>query len=228
MRGRTMAAFALGVATGALGLGMALWNSGALNLDRHTARAIVLPAAASLAPRTAEPLPAPVPPTMEMPPAATRGEAGRSMAAEAAGVERAPHLATPIEGLDPARIVETFGDTRQSGQHEALDIPAPRGTPVRAVAEGNVVKLFLSQRGGITVYEFDNSRQWCFYYAHLDSYAPGLKEGTLLRKGDILGYVGSTGNAPPDAPHLHLAVFRLGPEKQWWKGTAVDPLPLLR
>ena len=105
---------------------------------------------------------------------------------------------------------------------------APRGTPVLAVAEGNVVKLFNSKRGGLTVYQFDNSATWCYYYAHLDRYAPSLKEGTLLRKGDVLGYVGSTGDASPNAPHLHFAVFQLGPEKHWWQGTAIDPLPLLR
>jgi murein DD-endopeptidase MepM/ murein hydrolase activator NlpD len=105
---------------------------------------------------------------------------------------------------------------------------ASRGTPVLAVAEGNVAKLFTSKQGGLTVYQFDNTGNWCFYYAHLDRYAPGLKEGTLLRKGDTLGYVGTTGDAPPDAPHLHFAVFRLGPEKHWWQGTAIDPLPLLK
>jgi peptidoglycan LD-endopeptidase LytH len=97
-----------------------------------------------------------------------------------------------------------------------------------AVAEGNVAKLFTSKQGGLTVYQFDDSGTWCYYYAHLDHYQPSLKEGMLLRKGDVLGYVGTTGDAPPNAPHLHFAIFRLGQEKQWWKGTAVDPLPLLK
>jgi murein DD-endopeptidase MepM/ murein hydrolase activator NlpD len=105
---------------------------------------------------------------------------------------------------------------------------APRGTPVRAVDQGNVAKLFTSKEGGLTVYQFNDARDLCYYYAHLDHYATGLKEGTLLRRGDVLGYVGSTGNASPAGPHLHFAVFRLGPEKQWWKGTAIDPLPLLQ
>jgi murein DD-endopeptidase MepM/ murein hydrolase activator NlpD len=139
-----------------------------------------------------------------------------------------PRLAPPLAGLDVSRLADTFNDSRDGHRHEALDIPAPRGTPVLAVAEGNVAKLFQSKLGGLTVYQFDDSRNWCFYYAHLDRYAPGLKESTLLRKGDMLGYVGTTFDAPPDAPHLHLAVFRLGPEKEWWKGTAVDPLPLLK
>ena len=81
----------------------------------------------------------------------------------------------------------------------------------------NVARLFASKQGGLTVYQFDNTSEYCYYYAHLDHYAPGLKEGTLLRKGDVLGYVGSTGDAQPNAPHLHLAVFRFGPEKNGGK-----------
>jgi murein DD-endopeptidase MepM/ murein hydrolase activator NlpD len=80
----------------------------------------------------------------------------------------------------------------------------------------------------LAVYQFDPTDTYCFYYAHLDHYAAGLKEGTLLRKGDVLGYVGTTGDAPANAPHLHLAVFKLAPDKKWWNGTAVDPLPLMR
>jgi len=90
------------------------------------------------------------------------------------------------------------------------------------------VKLFTSQRGGLTVYQFDGTGQLCYYYAHLNRYAEGLKEGEVLRRGDVLGYVGSTGNASPDAPHLHFEVHILGPEREWWKGTAIDPLPLLQ
>jgi murein DD-endopeptidase MepM/ murein hydrolase activator NlpD len=134
----------------------------------------------------------------------------------------------PIAGMNSASLTESFYDKRDGRTHEALDLPAPRGTPVLAVAEGNVAKLFTSKEGGLTVYQFDNSQKYCFYYAHLDHYQPGLKEGTLLRKGEVLGYVGSTGNADAKAPHLHLAVFELGPEKKWWEGKPIDPLPLLK
>jgi len=134
----------------------------------------------------------------------------------------------PIAGLDPAKLTDTFAEDRNGHPHEALDIPASRGTPVMAVDQGNVVKLFTSKQGGLTVYQFNDAGDLCYYYAHLDHYADGLKEGTLLRRGDVLGYVGSTGDASPDAPHLHFAIFRLGPEREWWKGTAIDPLPLLR
>jgi murein DD-endopeptidase MepM/ murein hydrolase activator NlpD len=134
----------------------------------------------------------------------------------------------PIAGVDPEELEDTFNEVHDGHKHEALDIPAPRGTPVMAVAEGNVVKLFTSKPGGLTVYQFDNTQTYCYYYAHLDRYASGLKENTLLRKGDVLGYVGSTGNAVPSAPHLHFAVTKLGPDKKWWEGTPIDPLPLLK
>jgi len=134
----------------------------------------------------------------------------------------------PIAGVDPSTVANTFHDKRDGHAHEAIDISAPRNTPVKAVAEGNVAKLFTSKEGGLTVYQYDNSGQYAFYYAHLDHYAKGLKEGMLLRTGDVLGYVGTTGDAPPNAPHLHFTVFKLVPEKKWWKGTALDPLPMLK
>jgi len=138
------------------------------------------------------------------------------------------HLAMPIAGVDPSTLSDSFHDIHNGHPHEAIDIPAPRGTPVLAALEGNVAKLFTSKQGGLTVYQFDDSRQYCVYYAHLDHYAKGLKEGMLLRKGDVLGYVGTSGNAEASSPHLHFTVFKLGPEKQWWKGTALDPLPMLK
>ena len=97
----------------------------------------------------------------------------------------------------------------------------------RAAADGTVAKLFTSVPGGLTIYEFDPTGTYAYYYAHLDRYAPGLVEGKVLRRGDVIAYVGSTGNASAEAPHLHFAIFVLGPEKQWWKGTAIDPYPLL-
>ncbi len=122
---------------------------------------------------------------------------------------------------------EMFNEVRGSKRHEAIDIMAPRGTPVIAADDGVVKKLFLSVPGGITIYEFDPVERFCYYYAHLDHYAPGLLEGNRVHRGDLLGYVGTTGNAPKDAPHLHFALIRLDPDKRWWKGTYVDPYPLL-
>jgi murein DD-endopeptidase MepM/ murein hydrolase activator NlpD len=147
----------------------------------------------------------------------------------------AARLGLPIAGLKEADILDTFhqarGDPARGGEartHEATDIMAPRGTPVVAVDEGRIVKLFLSKPGGITVYQFDATETRCYYYAHLDRYAPGLTEGMRVRRGDLLGYVGSTGNASPDAPHLHFAILELGPEKQWWRDTRpINPYPSL-
>jgi murein DD-endopeptidase MepM/ murein hydrolase activator NlpD len=132
-------------------------------------------------------------------------------------------LQFPVDGIRPETIRDTFDDGRPDHRHEALDIMAPRGTPVRAVEDGKLVKLFESKPGGLTVYQFDPAGELVYYYAHLDRYAEGLHEGMQLRRGDLIGYVGTTGNAAPDAPHLHFAAFVLGPERQWWKGEALNP-----
>lgn len=137
-------------------------------------------------------------------------------------------LLLPVEGIKPAQLTDTFNQARgKERRHEALDIMAPKGTRVLAAADGKVVKLFTSKRGGLTVYQFDPTSTWAYYYAHLDRYADGVKEGVQLKRGDLVGYVGSTGDASPEAPHLHFAVVQLTPEKQWWKGTPVNPFPLL-
>lgn len=138
-------------------------------------------------------------------------------------------LVVPVEGVAPNSLRDMFDEKRGGSRpHEAIDILAPRGTPVMAVDDGHVAKLFLSKPGGVTVYQFDEAGRLAYYYAHLEQYAPGLKEGMKVRRGQLLGYVGVSGNAPPGAPHLHFAVFRLGPEKQWWKGAAVNPYEALR
>lgn len=135
-------------------------------------------------------------------------------------------LLIPVRGVDASQLRDNFSEMRGNRVHEAIDIPAPRGTPVVAVDDGVIEKLFTSAQGGLTVYEFDRDRAFCYYYAHLDRYADGLKEGMAVKKGDVIGYVGTSGNAPPGTPHLHFTIFKLGPEKQWWKGTAVNPFPL--
>jgi murein DD-endopeptidase MepM/ murein hydrolase activator NlpD len=137
-------------------------------------------------------------------------------------------LLIPVAGIQASQLSDTFTDSRSGGRiHDAIDIMAPRGTPVVAADDGTVVKLFKSVPGGLTVYEFDNSGTFAFYYAHLDGYAAGVVEGKHLKRGDLIGYVGSTGNASAAAPHLHFAIFVLGPDKRWWKGTAINPYPLL-
>jgi murein DD-endopeptidase MepM/ murein hydrolase activator NlpD len=137
-------------------------------------------------------------------------------------------IGLPIFGLRAADIQDTFGDTRDGlRQHEAVDILAPRDTPVHAVVDGVVKKLFLSKPGGLTVYQFDDKEEFSYYYAHLNRYADGLEEGQRLKRGDILGFVGSTGNADPKTPHLHFAIFELKPDKRWWEGTPINPYPML-
>jgi murein DD-endopeptidase MepM/ murein hydrolase activator NlpD len=221
MLARALLVFFMGFATGVVSLAALLWQT-------HTLRTT----SAASAPIAAPPLPSPatIQPQSAPPPIAIKPIApapAPDAPASSDDVTLPSQLLVPVQGATAGDLHDNFQDTRDGHRHEALDIMAPRGTPVLAVAEGNVIKLFLSKPGGLTVYQFDDSQTWCYYYAHLDHYATGLKEGTLLRKGDVLGYVGTTGNAPPNAPHLHFAIFKLGPEKRWWEGTAVNPYPIL-
>jgi murein DD-endopeptidase MepM/ murein hydrolase activator NlpD len=228
MRGNTIAAFGFGFGAGMAVLAGALWMSGNL----RTSAAAPMPTTTTLTAPAAAPVPAEapkLPSSASPPPPAAQPfppvKDGADRTAPDANVDRP---IVPVQGVALGQITDTFNDKRDGHKHEALDIPASRGTPVVASVEGNVARLFQSKLGGITVYEFDDSQTYCYYYAHLDHYASGLKEGTLLRQGQVLGYVGTTGNAPKDAPHLHFEVHKLGAEKKWWKGEAVDPLNLLR
>jgi murein DD-endopeptidase MepM/ murein hydrolase activator NlpD len=141
---------------------------------------------------------------------------------------RRRNLLVPVQGINAKNLIDTFDAARDKGRHEAIDILAPRGTPVLAVEHGTVEKLFTSAQGGLTIYEFDPSRTYAYYYAHLNGYAEGLHEHNRVERGEVLGYVGTTGNAPKNTPHLHFSVFLLTPEKQWWKGTAIDPFLIWR
>lgn len=140
----------------------------------------------------------------------------------------ARRLLVPVSGVDPSTLRSTFGDARGQGRrHEAMDIVAPRGTPVVATVDGRIAKLFTSAAGGLTIYQYDDEEAFCYYYAHLDSYAPELTEGHRVRRGETIGYVGTTGNAPPGTPHLHFAIFRLNADKRWWDGEPIDPFLVL-
>jgi murein DD-endopeptidase MepM/ murein hydrolase activator NlpD len=141
---------------------------------------------------------------------------------------RARDLEMPVAGVDDDDLRDTFSEARGARSHEALDIMAPRHTPVRAVEGGRIAKLFTSKAGGLTIYQFDPSETFSYYYAHLDRYAAGLKEGQVVKRGQVIGFVGTTGNAAPDAPHLHFAIFRLTPQRQWWQGEPINPYPVLR
>jgi murein DD-endopeptidase MepM/ murein hydrolase activator NlpD len=138
-------------------------------------------------------------------------------------------LLIPVEGVKPEQLTPQFDEPRGgSRRHEAIDILAPRGTPVRAVDDGTIARLFVSKQGGNTIYQFDPTATFCYYYAHLDRYAEGLTEGAPVRKGQVIGYVGTSGNAPKNTPHLHFAIFRLTDAKHWWEGTPIDPYDVWR
>lgn len=141
---------------------------------------------------------------------------------------RSRHLIVPVAGIRAATIPSSFNDKRGSRRHNAIDILAPRGTPILAADEGTVAKIDTSAGGGLSLYIAGPRDRFIFYYAHLDAYRRGITEGMRIAKGDTIGYVGTTGNAPANTPHLHFAIARADRDKRWWKGTPLDPLPLLR
>jgi murein DD-endopeptidase MepM/ murein hydrolase activator NlpD len=223
--------FGLGLALG-LALFLGLWVSGALRrapVDRVVLSASPAPPPPAVEPSAPPDLAAPGRPFAPTPvPQEAPGEPRPVLSPDVPDIAflKLRRLLLPVPGADPKQLRDDFADARTGHSHEALDILAPRGSAVVAVDDGVVQKLFTSVRGGLTVYQFDPEGTYCYYYAHLDRYAPGLHEGMVLKKGDRIGDVGTTGNAPPQTPHLHFAVFKLGPEKQWWKGAALNPFPL--
>ena len=139
-------------------------------------------------------------------------------------------LAIPVAGTGPGQLVDTFTQARAGGArvHDAIDIMAATGTPVVSAAPGTVEKLFFSKGGGGTsVYVRSDDGRWNYYYADLSAYAPGLHEGQRLRRGSPVGFVGSSGNANPAGPHLHMAINRMNPGEKWYQGTPINPYPLL-
>jgi murein DD-endopeptidase MepM/ murein hydrolase activator NlpD len=140
----------------------------------------------------------------------------------------AKRLTIPVAGVKAEELLDTFREMRGTRKHEAIDIPAPRGTPVLAATDGRVLRLYTSERGGLMIYSADSTERFILMYAHLDGYADGVSDGAPLRRGQVIGYVGTTGNAPPNVPHLHFAIARSTNVSRWWEGTPIDPLPLLR
>lgn len=142
----------------------------------------------------------------------------------------ASELIIPVPGVQPSELRDTFNEVRGGGtrKHEALDILAPRGTPVLSASTGRVLKLHNSKDGGLMVYAADSSNEFVLLYGHLDHYANGLRDGDPLRQGQTIGYVGTTGNAPANTPHLHFAIAHPKDVKLWWTGEAIDPQPLLQ
>ncbi|MFN2453289.1 MAG: peptidoglycan DD-metalloendopeptidase family protein [Pyrinomonadaceae bacterium] len=138
-------------------------------------------------------------------------------------------LLIPVAGVRPEALQDTFTDARSEGRvHDALDIPAARNTPVLAAADGTIVKLFQSVRGGTTIYQLDPDNRTVYYYAHLDHYAENLTEGRVVRRGELIAYVGDTGNAVPGNYHLHFSISLINDPKHFYDGTNINPYPLLR
>jgi len=140
----------------------------------------------------------------------------------------AERLRVPIDGVEIESLKGGFLERRGSRPHEAVDILSPRNTPILAVDNGTIAKLFDSKAGGHTIYQFDATGRLAYYYAHLEKYAEGLHDGQVVKQGDVLGYVGTSGNAPPNTPHLHFAVFELDDSGRWWKGKALDPYAVFK
>ena len=167
------------------------------------------------------------PPAVTPPPPAVAS--APSISADPFAELRDRQLTLPVEGIKKDELRDTFNEMRGgSRRHEAIDVLAPRHTPVLAVEDGKVARLFFSEAGGITIYQFDPTETYVYYYAHLERYAEGLKEGDKIERGDVIGYVGTTGNAPRDTPHLHFAIFKMTGEKKWWQGSPIDPYSVLR
>jgi murein DD-endopeptidase MepM/ murein hydrolase activator NlpD len=176
-----------------------------------------------LAPAPAPVVELPEPPGESPPPAAPLARSDEEYL-----IDRA--LMVPVDGIPPAKVPDTYWQSRGDGAertHQAVDILAKRGTPVLAADSGTVLRLTRNTLGGITIYATDPERRFVFYYAHLDHYASGLYEGKVVAQGEVIGYVGTTGNAPKNTPHLHFQVMRFVDARTWWNGPPFDPRPYL-
>ena len=215
MRRPTWSSVAIAAAIGFLG--------GALTTAILT-RAHTAPEAVAIGrPTSADPRP-PEPAETRSP----RGPAPSRIGASPLADLRSRHLDLPVRGVSRSALADSFTEARTGGQHEALDILAPRDTPVVAVEDGTIVKLFQSRTGGTTIYQFDPTSTYVYYYAHLQRYAAGLRDGLAVSRGQVIGYVGTSGNAPANTPHLHFAILKLDESKRWWRGTPINPYVVLK
>ena len=195
---------------------------------------VVIPASnnenAGSAPASPAPSPAATasPSTSERLPQASPNSSASDEAARAAPSPAATALLIPVEGINPDNLQDTYTQSRSEGRtHNAIDIMAARNTPVVAATDGRILKLFQSERGGITIYQLGTDERTVYYYAHLERYADGLAENRFARRGELLGYVGDSGNAGRDNCHLHFSVWRITDPKHFWDGENINPYPLL-
>jgi murein DD-endopeptidase MepM/ murein hydrolase activator NlpD len=189
-----------------------------------------LPSASLMSPDVATPVgsiaPVPDAPGAERSPAPANSPPNDL--AHIGGITFTPRLVIPVLGVKPDQLLDTFTDARSEGRmHDAIDIPAPAGTPVIAAADGEIVKLFQSDRGGTTIYQLSTDKKLVFYYAHLQRYADSLVVGKFVKQGEVIGYVGDTGNAGAGNYHLHFSISIIADPKRYWEGTNINPYPLL-
>ena len=170
------------------------------------------------------------PPAVDSPPANSQtSPPSAASVASAAGVADKLTLIIPVAGVRQDQLLDTFSDARSEGRvHDAIDIPAAAGTAVIAAADGEIIKLFQSERGGTTIYQLSADRKFVFYYAHLQSYAAGLAAGNVVKQGEVIAYVGDTGNAGAGNFHLHFSISVVADPKRYWEGTNINPYPLLK
>jgi murein DD-endopeptidase MepM/ murein hydrolase activator NlpD len=200
-------------------------NNQPLNLNRHeTATASPVPASSSQAPVASPDASCQAAETP--PPENTEPANDTTLAGSYVGILK---LIIPVQGVPPDQLQDTFMDARSEGRvHDAIDIPAPAGTPVLAAANGEIAKLSQSERGGTTIYQYSNDKKLIFYYAHLQRYADGLAPEKFVRQGEVIGYVGDTGNAGAGNYHLHFSISVIPNPARYWEGTNINPYPLLR
>jgi murein DD-endopeptidase MepM/ murein hydrolase activator NlpD len=183
----------------------------------------------TVAPQTPPAATSPVPEAYPPSPTASAANLTPSPAVPQPGFVGTLKLIVPVAGVKPSQLIDTFADSRSEGRvHDAIDIPAGQGTQVVAAADGQIIRLFQSERGGTTIYQLSTDKKLIFYYAHLQGYADGLSEGKFARQGEVIGYVGDTGNAGSGNYHLHFSIAVVSDPKRYWEGTNINPYPLLR
>jgi peptidoglycan LD-endopeptidase LytH len=181
------------------------------------------PAATPSSPPAPAMTPSPAPSARATPPAAESGVTTDSLPSVAPG-----SLVIPVAGVRPEQLRDTFNEARSEGRtHNALDIMAACETPVVAAVAGKILRLFTSERGGLTVYQLGPDDKTVYYYAHLSRYADDLAQGQTVAPGKLIGYVGDTGNAGPNNCHLHFAMWAVSDPKKFWSGEDINPYPLL-
>ncbi len=175
------------------------------------------------------PSPAPAATVLAASPVATAADPNASAATSDAEYLKLRHILLPVAGADMSRVDDTFNDGRDGGErtHHAIDILAPRGTPILSADDGRILRMSTSTLGGICMYTVDPDGRLVYYYAHMERYNDAMSPGRAIVKGDTLGFVGTTGNAPKDTPHLHFQVMRWATDGKYWNGEPIDPFEAL-